>query len=41
MKGSMGLFREKFNAKAMQWVNRISGAVITAFGALVLIIIFG
>ncbi|MFC2082483.1 LysE family translocator [Candidatus Bipolaricaulota bacterium] len=30
------LFRSKFNPQSMQWVNRISGAVITGFGLLAL-----
>ncbi|MFC2095819.1 LysE family translocator [Candidatus Bipolaricaulota bacterium] len=30
------LFRNKFNPQSMQWVNRISGAVITGFGLLAL-----
>ena len=37
LSGGVGLFREKFNADSMQWVNRISGAVITTFGVLALL----
>ena len=32
-----GIFRDKFNATAMAWVNRISGIIITAFGIVALI----
>jgi threonine/homoserine/homoserine lactone efflux protein len=32
LSGSVGLFREKFNPHGLQWVNRISGAIITGFG---------
>lgn len=31
-----GLFREKFNSRSLLWINRISGAVIAAFGAVTL-----
>ena len=37
LSGGAGFFREKFNADAMHWVNRISGAVIAVFGVLALI----
>lgn len=37
LSGGAGIFHEKFNADAMQWVNRISGVVITVFGVLALI----
>lgn len=37
LSGGVGFFREKFNADAMQWVNRISGVVISAFGILALV----
>ena len=30
----VGLLREKFNSSMMQWVNRLSGAVVFAFGVL-------
>jgi len=33
----VGIFRDKFNATAMAWVNRISGIIITAFGIVALI----
>ena len=32
LSGVVGLFREKFGHKAMQWVNRISGMIILGFG---------
>lgn len=35
--GGVSLFRDKFDARAMQWVNRISGAIIGAFGVLALL----
>ncbi len=34
---SVGVFREKFNARGLQWVNRISGAIITGFGLFALL----
>ena len=37
LSGGVGLFREKFDARAMQWVTRISGGIITAFGILALL----
>jgi threonine/homoserine/homoserine lactone efflux protein len=40
LSGGVGFFREKFNADAMQWVNRISGAIIIAFGVVALVSIF-
>ncbi len=36
LSGGVGLFRDKFDAHAMLWVNRISGVVITAFGMIAL-----
>ena len=36
LSGGVGLFRERFNAKGLLWVNRISGFVITAFGIVAL-----
>ncbi len=32
LSGGVGVFREKFSHHGLQWVNRISGAIITAFG---------
>ncbi len=32
LSGGVGIFREKFNPHGLQWVNRISGAIITGFG---------
>ncbi len=36
LSGGVGLFRNKFNARGLLWVNRISGAVITLFGIIAL-----
>ncbi len=36
LSGGVGLFRDKFNTRAMLWVNRISGVVITTFGMIAL-----
>ena len=36
LSGGFGLFRSKFNAAGLRWVNRVSGAVITGFGLLAL-----
>lgn len=32
-----GVFRTKFNPRGLQWVNRISGAIITGFGLFALV----
>src|SRR6266545_612784 len=37
LSGGVGLFRARFDTRAMRWVNRISGGVITAFGLLALV----
>jgi threonine/homoserine/homoserine lactone efflux protein len=37
LSGGVGLLRARFDTRAMRWVNRISGAVITAFGLLALV----
>jgi threonine/homoserine/homoserine lactone efflux protein len=37
LSGGVGVFREKFNPHALQWVNRISGAIITGFGLFALL----
>ncbi|NOY07678.1 MAG: LysE family transporter [Spirochaetes bacterium] len=34
---STGVFRAKFNHNGLQWINRISGTVITGFGLLALL----
>lgn len=34
LSGGVSLFRTKFNTRALRWVNRISGILITAFGLL-------
>ncbi|MGE5377749.1 MAG: LysE/ArgO family amino acid transporter [Bacteroidota bacterium] len=36
LSGGVGLFRNKFNARGLLWVNRISGAIITLFGIIAL-----
>ncbi len=33
LSGVVSLMRARFDARAMQWVNRLSGAIIVAFGA--------
>jgi len=37
LSGGVGIFRDKFNPRGLQWVNRISGAVITGFGLFALL----
>jgi len=37
LSGGVGIFRNKFNPRGLQWVNRISGAVITGFGLFALL----
>ena len=32
LSGMMGLLRSRFDARGLRWVNRASGAIITAFG---------
>jgi threonine/homoserine/homoserine lactone efflux protein len=41
LSGSVGLFRERIDSQGLQWVNRISGAVITGFGLLALSSLWG
>jgi arginine exporter protein ArgO len=36
----VGLFRDKFSPTWMQWVNRLSGAIILAFGLIALLPLF-
>jgi threonine/homoserine/homoserine lactone efflux protein len=36
LSGIVGIFRQKFNATGLIWVNRISGLIILAFGLLAL-----
>ncbi len=36
LSGGVGLFRNKFNARGLLWVNRISGVIITLFGIIAL-----
>jgi arginine exporter protein ArgO len=37
LSGGVGIFREKFSLQELQWVNRISGAVILGFGLFALV----
>jgi threonine/homoserine/homoserine lactone efflux protein len=37
LSGGVGVFREKLNPHGLQWVNRISGAIITGFGLFALL----
>ncbi len=41
LSGGVGLVREKFNVHALQWVNRISGVIITGFGLFALLSAMG
>ena len=34
---SVDVFREKFDSRRLQWLNRISGAIITVFGLVALL----
>jgi threonine/homoserine/homoserine lactone efflux protein len=36
LSGAASLFRERFDARALRWVNRASGTVVTGFGLAVL-----
>ncbi len=37
LSGGVGVFQNKFSPHGLQWVNRISGVIITAFGLLALL----
>ncbi len=37
LSGGVGMFREKFNLRGLQWINRISGAIVTGFGLFALL----
>ncbi len=37
LSGGVGVFREKFHPRELQWVNRISGVIITTFGLFALL----
>lgn len=37
LSGGVGAFRERFNPHGLQWVNKISGAIITGFGVFALL----
>ncbi len=36
LSGGVGMFRSRFNARSLLWVNRLSGVVITMFGLVAL-----
>ena len=38
---SVGIFREKLNLRELQWINRVSGIIITGFGLFSLLRIMG
>jgi threonine/homoserine/homoserine lactone efflux protein len=40
LSGGVGLFHDRFNTQGLLWVNRISGVIITAFGAVALVGLF-
>jgi threonine/homoserine/homoserine lactone efflux protein len=37
LSGGVGLFRERFSARELQWVNRFSGVIILGFGLVALL----
>lgn len=37
LSGTLGLFRQRFSVEGLRWVNRVSGVVIMAFGAVALV----
>jgi threonine/homoserine/homoserine lactone efflux protein len=37
LSGLVSLFRSRIDARALQWVNRISGAIIVGFGLFALV----
>jgi threonine/homoserine/homoserine lactone efflux protein len=37
LSSGVGIFRKKFNTNSLQWVNRISGVIITVFGLFALL----
>jgi len=41
LSGAVSIFRAKFGARQMQWVNRVSGVVILAFGVLAFVSLLG
>jgi threonine/homoserine/homoserine lactone efflux protein len=36
LSGGVGLFRQKFNLSALQWINKLSGVIIAGFGVFAL-----
>lgn len=41
LSGGVSLFRDRFRARGLRWVNRVSGAIITVFGVLALLSLRG
>lgn len=41
LSGGVSLLRQRFDLRAMRWVNRLSGAVILGFGLLILLSLVG
>lgn len=41
LSGGVGALRSRFNPRALQWVNRISGVIITGFGVAALVSLVG
>jgi threonine/homoserine/homoserine lactone efflux protein len=41
LSGGIGLFRARLDMRAMRWINRASGAIITLFGVLALASLVG
>jgi threonine/homoserine/homoserine lactone efflux protein len=41
LSGGVGLFRDRFTARGLRWVNRISGIIITCLGVLALLSLLG
>lgn len=37
LSGGVGIFRARFDPRGLQWINRISGAIITGFGLFALL----
>jgi arginine exporter protein ArgO len=37
LSGGVSLFRDRFKARELRWVNRVSGVIITVFGVLALL----
>jgi threonine/homoserine/homoserine lactone efflux protein len=37
LSGLVGIFRARFQARGLQWVNRVSGLIIAGFGLIALL----